>query len=487
MQKKYKYLIIGTSFSSFAAVNLLINKNEKDFLICDVGIKDDDYSVNRDNSYDNFIFANNSYIPKDYRDNSVYNIKNFPPPYGSNYFGGFSNIWGGTTLPLQDKDLHEWNLSKFKLEKYKNMINKLIDPKGEEDQINDHFDFNINKNEFKYNKLTYKILDLIKDKEDILTNKNIIIGSSKLSVSNNCKSCGLCLSGCPDHYIFSTSNFFKRIDKDKIITGLKLIEIEEKKNEVSCYFIDSVNEIKIKIKCNKLFLCTGPVETAKILLNSKNNINEINIKDSQSIYNIGFFKNKKIEYSQEFNTLSQIFLESYIQNRTIIHTQVSKIDNFIYNKIFLQLKIFYLRKFLKKIFIKNSFLFHSYLPSKFSSSLEIKKSNKFLYKINENKNINYYKKRVFSNISNTFRELGFSFLPYSYTPVPFSSYHFGSSFPMSNKYKNHKYSDFLGRVDNYKNIHILDSSISPSIKSGPITYNIMLNAARIVDEITDFE
>jgi choline dehydrogenase-like flavoprotein len=47
---------------------------------------------------------------------------------------------------------------------------------------------------------------------------------------------------------------------------------------------------------------------------------------------------------------------------------------------------------------------------------------------------------------------------------------------------NHKFSDILGRVNNLKNVHIIDSSVLPQIPISTITYTLMANAARIVDK-----
>ena len=43
-------------------------------------------------------------------------------------------------------------------------------------------------------------------------------------------------------------------------------------------------------------------------------------------------------------------------------------------------------------------------------------------------------------------------------------------------------SDLLGRPVGLRNVHVLDSSIFPSIPAGPITFTLMANANRIVRE-----
>ena len=43
-------------------------------------------------------------------------------------------------------------------------------------------------------------------------------------------------------------------------------------------------------------------------------------------------------------------------------------------------------------------------------------------------------------------------------------------------------SDLLGRPTGSQNIHVVDSSVLPTIAPGPITFTVMANAMRIAEE-----
>jgi choline dehydrogenase-like flavoprotein len=45
-----------------------------------------------------------------------------------------------------------------------------------------------------------------------------------------------------------------------------------------------------------------------------------------------------------------------------------------------------------------------------------------------------------------------------------------------------KGSDLLGRPNGFQRIHVVDSSVLPSIAPGPITFTVMANAMRIAEE-----
>ena len=59
---------------------------------------------------------------------------------------------------------------------------------------------------------------------------------------------------------------------------------------------------------------------------------------------------------------------------------------------------------------------------------------------------------------------------------PGEGVHYGAWLPMGKK------SDLLGRPNECTNIHVVDSSILPSIPPGPITFTLMANAIRIVED-----
>jgi hypothetical protein len=56
---------------------------------------------------------------------------------------------------------------------------------------------------------------------------------------------------------------------------------------------------------------------------------------------------------------------------------------------------------------------------------------------------------------------------------PGKSYHFGSTFPHGGG------SDLLGRIGDFRHIHLIDGSVLPSVPSTTFTLTVMANAHRI--------
>jgi choline dehydrogenase-like flavoprotein len=59
---------------------------------------------------------------------------------------------------------------------------------------------------------------------------------------------------------------------------------------------------------------------------------------------------------------------------------------------------------------------------------------------------------------------------------PGNSYHFGSTFPHGSG------SDLLGRIGDFRNIHVNDGSVLPSVPSTTFTLTAMANAHRVATE-----
>jgi choline dehydrogenase-like flavoprotein len=116
-----------------------------------------------------------------------------------------------------------------------------------------------------------------------------------------------------------------------------------------------------------------------------------------------------------------------------------------------------------------------YLDETISPTIILKKSDSGI-KVTSGSNIDYKSKRKLA-LASLRRELLFSgvFIPPigSDFSAPGTGYHFGASFPMGTA------SDNLGRIEDWQNIHIVDSSVLPYLEVGSITPTVMANAHRI--------
>jgi hypothetical protein len=76
-------------------------------------------------------------------------------------------------------------------------------------------------------------------------------------------------------------------------------------------------------------------------------------------------------------------------------------------------------------------------------------------------------------------------LPQVALSAPTKSYHFGASFPHSRTPKEGLESDVLGRVHPWRDVHLVDASVFPSVPATTFTLSIMANAHRIARTVME--
>jgi hypothetical protein len=91
-----------------------------------------------------------------------------------------------------------------------------------------------------------------------------------------------------------------------------------------------------------------------------------------------------------------------------------------------------------------------------------------------NINVSRIVNKILKSKRREFRKLGiFPIRPLIKFALPGEGVHNGAWLPMGSS------TDLLGRPAGSKRIHVVDSSIIPSVPAGAITFTVMANAARI--------
>ena len=395
-------------------------------------------------------------IPFEY--DSGFDMKN------SYYLGGLTNVWGAACERYNSNELKKMGLSieeeyYEKIEKHMHINNMLLPKKSKMRKI--------------YTKLQRE------------SNEKAFVTPAKLAVkfSKWGENCGG-LYGNTSKAIFNSKyEFYKLTNNTTRILG----------EFVNKIFYNAQNDIKIEtislkdgrkriIKTKNLIIGCGPINTAKLLLKSFNDINSIRIKDSQGFtmpivdqsLNGFFFQEEK-----DIIELSNIFLKNNIKDN-IFHGQLYFCGSYAKNQIS---KSFYIPRILLNQLINIIYLYQGYLPSEFSSEGEITlQEKKFNFKILKN-----YDEKILKEFCN---DIGIflrksnlrQFNSLKKVSNIFGVYHFGSlSIILDNK-ELHLSPD-SGLLDNYKGIHIIDASVLKNLPGGPITSTVMANALRIADNI----
>ena len=104
----------------------------------------------------------------------------------------------------------------------------------------------------------------------------------------------------------------------------------------------------------------------------------------------------------------------------------------------------------------------------------------------KNNSINDVVNKITSYLKENLKEDFYIFNKLTNINLTGASYHYGSSFPMTNSKNSFQdYTNLNGELNNNENIYLLDASILPDMPGHPTTFNVCINAARIIKDLND--
>ncbi len=444
-----------------------------------------------------FVFRNNNF-EKIFTNNADY--------ISSNALGGLSNIWATMVSPFKDEDISDWPISFERYYKYLSNVEDIMPISSSRDNLDNFYNIRIGKeHEFKISKAGEVFFNKCQERKDLLNNKGIYFGRAKSAISSkysldgkSCSACGLCHFGCPNNNMFNSKFMLDDLLSNKsfhYLSGLFVEKIFQNKEEnvgrVECRDVKN-NETK-SFNYNKIFLSLGPIGTAMLILRSNLIKNDnVTFKESQRFYVPALLKSISFKkYQVNKNTLSEISL-------TIMNTLISKfsahLQVYSFSEIMLRpLKqilgnqIYRLPHFFPFIF-NNIYIILGYLHSKDSNQMNLKitKNDSGIYEYKLSEIFLKDTKDIVDQFFNLIKkEMNFIYINKKFlnNGITGSSYHYGGSFPMSLNEKNENGSSIKGNLNQYKNIYITDQSALPEMPGSPTTFNAMVNASRIVNEM----
>ena len=409
---------------------------------------------------------------------------------GSSSFGGWSNIWGATVEKYPDSHTSLWGDEKDSLydsyrfleEKFPHFRTKteltgpikrllpssLAEPKIV-DTITEHFQ----------QKASSLAIEKFSDSQEV-----------------GCNQCGLCLEGCPANHIWSSTTEWGRLfrrDNVKSVSNVWIERIVETAEKVSLITVNT-DESRTTTEYDRIFIGLGSLQTSSLLLRSEiSTTDEIRIKDSKMVL-VPLIKRN---FSRTGDEKPRIALCDGFVTVTDQQDVIGK--NEFFSQIYcfsssmqkqLEQEFSFLKLFPKRILswsLSRFAIAMCFFDQDLSGEISIttKDDKVFMTPI---KNVEKFRslRRV---LARSFKFSDFKPLTHFSKPSPVGlGYHFGASFPMSNRISpDCNSSDIYGRPNGLSRIHIIDSTVLPRISAFPITFTTMANAVRIASHFDHFK
>lgn len=405
-------------------------------------------------------------------------------PLSSFANGGLSLVWGATMLPYCQEDTENWPLLSSKLNKYFEEIIQLLPVTGTSDRLSSAYgEFFSRRNVFQSPRMV-RLLETLESN----VRGEIVFGSSRLAVEtglnqkSGCNYCNRCLIGCRDGFIWSSKDKFENTN----IERLRVTSIIENQSYVQINGVDSAGKPVNCQKFDKVFLACGPLESFRILASSKMVDPTAILKDSATFFTPLFASRKLGRPGLNSFALSQCFIKLRKDNlRPGAQFQLYEYsdDLILRAKQTLPLGRF-IPTPLIKFLLKRLIVAIGYLDGDSSPSIRMtldENLNLILTNsregVSKNSMVKIARKSI-KNLNSGIQNSGVIAVSLlTKFAMPGEGVHFGAWLPMGVK------SDLQGRPIGSKNVHVIDSSILPSIAPGPITFTVMGNAMRIIEEV----
>lgn len=441
----------------------------------------------------NFLFRDSVNF---FENSPVDNTTSLKPSFAK---GGLSNGWGSAILPYRQEDIENWPVSTIDLAKHYDALRDFMPMASKSDDLYALFPMlNITEDSsIPLSAQAQTLFENLKKKKEKLNKSGTFFGQARQAASNKeCRKCGMCLYGCPYGVVYNTRQTLDQLIKNSSVTykkGYFVTRIEEQEEHVQLWADDIEKNKEQQFLATRVYVACGVIPTTRLMMNSLEHYNKpIYMKDSQHFFlpMLHIWPSKKNPSTEKTTSLVQLFIELTGPDTT---NKTAHIQIYTFNDLYavdIQKRFGRFAKLLKpliKLLSKHLIVAQGFLHSDYSPTIEVhlnKDRDKTSFQLHARSNPKTISalKAIKKKLSTVAISAGLvPLLPLSHHGDAGSSFHCGSTFPMTDNPTGLE-SDTLGRPAGLKRVYIVDASVLPSIPATTITLSVMANAHRIAME-----
>jgi choline dehydrogenase-like flavoprotein len=421
--------------------------------------------------------------------------------------GGLSNVWGAAMLPYLPEDTGDWPFNIRELDPHYRAVLALTGLAAHHDDLAKKFPLFIEPHDgLRTGSIVRSLLDDLNANRDELAKHSIAFGHSRLAVAgqnrhgSSCDACRMCMFGCPLGLIYNSADTLRALREHPNFSYQQNIVVKTFREvadhvEIKAYHLPAREDVQFQ--ASRLFIAAGTLATTRLVLESLEATNaSVTFKDSQ-YFLLPLLRNRApaaFDRDEPQHTLSQAFIEIFDRevSEKSVHLQV-----YGYNDLYREAikntagPLFGLGKPIVDSFLKRFVLLQGYLHSDYSHEIEGRLLPRdpeaatarlaLMVKRNE---------KTEANVGRVIKKLR---SVKSFTRAkPLSAllkmgsvgrgFHTGGSLPMRSTPGDFQ-TDLLGTPHNCRRVHVVDSSVFPTVPASTITLTAMANAHRIASQV----
>lgn len=409
--------------------------------------------------------------------------------------GGLSNGWGSAVTPYRLEDIADWPAEARNLAPHYQAVSSFMPISARKDDLQDVFPMwrVESSSALPPSSTAAALMKRLDARHDALAKSGVRFGQARQAVRSGCRTCAMCLYGCPYQLIFSASHAL-----DMLMTrpgfsyepGRLVVGFSEEAGGVKVSSTRTDGSDPQTIAGARMFVATGVLPTAKLILDQPAFSGQrLTLLDSQHmlvpmLHRWPVARDFKTE---QRHTLTQVFLEIMDEavSRRTVHAQL-----YTYNDLFpidMYARFGRLTPALRpvidamcrRLIVAQAFL-HSDESARISIRLQKKGAAGWLdCEPKTSPDTGPALQRIKRKLSQAMQTAGVTVLgSQARIGATGSSFHCGGSLPMRDAPAGQQ-TDIYGRLPGLSKVHIVDASVLPSIPATTITFSVMANAHRI--------
>ena len=407
----------------------------------------------------------------------------------SGAFGGFSTVWGAQIMPFARSTFSRWPLGWEDIEPHYRAILAVVPLAADCDDLAEDFPLLDARAPLPpVSARTAAVLERYHTHRDAIRARGVVIGKGRLAFeAEGCVRCGMCMTGCPYSLIYSASRTFDNlIDERRIeyIPSALVTRVEEATaGRPSVHGIHLKSGSAFRVEADRVFVGAGGLGSTRIALNSmRNPPSELDLQESMQFL-VPFVSRRSTgdPRGQHDFTLNQFNILLKFDDEAYTTAQV---HCYPFNPAMAAVLPGWLPDSLSAAVLGRLTVGLGYLPSWCSPRMRVELLSRnghdlpdIAVRVDSDA-----RPAMLTPVLRRLSRLGpdldlYPVAPMVRTSGPAKSYHFGSTFGHGSG------SDLLGRFGEFRNVHLIDGSVLPSVPSTTFTLTVMANAHRIASEV----
>ena len=404
--------------------------------------------------------------------------------------GGFSNVWGAVIQEFPSEEFLRWPVKPGQLSSHYSAVQELMCSSSEP------FIRPSSQARAFYN-------DMLRNRPE-LERDGIRFGYPRLAVRSSdggpeksCRRCGLCLYGCPYDSIFAAGLILERLVREGAVLhvpGVVVDRVTSNSDGVRVEGRSATGSGPCSFEGSAVFIAAGLLESARIILNSTaaKTVCRTSLRvHTSDIFTLPVLRYRSVSQiaTERMHTLCQMVMnvDDPAITRHRVHLQLYGYND-LYPEI-LARKMGPLSRSLKPLFqhlAERLFVAFGYLHSEISSAIRfrpaVSSTGKLSIEGQENPESRHVARSIAIKLLRNRRFLrALPVTPQVKFDLPGGGIRSGGCFPMRSTPREME-TDLWGRVPELPGIHVVDSSVLPTIPAGPLAFTVMANAHRIASE-----